>query len=788
MTRREDNPNDEATPARVNPGYAALQIARALTTSEEHDDPGTRQRARQKISKWETVLQNILNGSVEYGSRTPVEAVPAWATLEVVTGGFATGELLAGGPLQQHEKSLMQNLQGVREGDERRALNAYFLTDAGLDELQEKLQTGSYDIGVPEEGALMVLAWLVKDGCVEEARELLSKLSPYFASLRFYPIPLDHARRFGSRVHLQDVGSTINDLKKIGPNNRILAQKEAVEVWAPWYDRMVALFLETVADGWPCRQYPEGWSDRALALLGEYALLRSKHKICGKPERARGHFAQLREFLGRCATKPESLTGREVGRIRLILNRYQEKRGAPNSPTCSDERHRQQTYVSGPTFHEIAGLVVPRLAKHSSAEGLDDVSHLKVAVSEEEAASFGVPVSTEIPVSIQRKVERCLNETVEVLIERGLITSGEALARVLPQMISGLRAAGISDAELRTLYASIYRAFRRRRSLLLLNLESQIQIEELPWIQVVERFRTAGLSSRELSRQALEELTLLTVTSFPHAILPNKLLQELRALAKGAELDIPLVDEVAADIFMGQFSGKFIESAKRAADLLDGTLYATYYGIDYQEIRKMPTPQKPARARWFWSRTAPSPDPFVQLCASRAGVALGSWDPATNGMIIEQQQILTTQNLAALFSGLALTDALRDQLEGMAKECFTWICNRQKMKIDRWHARLIMLKNTAYAWRQMVFFLSLLPREMVAEFLGWAEGYLEDQREEFRNRFRPALKGLALAAEGRSLEAESDENRDVRRFLGWSKARHWLLPESDDVNELRSQI
>lgn len=780
MTKREDEPDIEMTPARenpgsVNPGYAVHQIARALTTSEEHDDPATRERARQKISKWVTVLENIMSGSVQYGSRTPVEAVPAWATLEVVTGGFATGELLAGGPLQQHEESLLKNLQAV-EGEQRRALNSYFLTDAGLEELQKKLQTGGYDIGVPEEGALMVVAWLVKNGHREEARELLSDLSPYFPQLRFYPIPLDHARRFGSRVHLQDVGSTINDLQKMRPNQRILAQKEAAEVWAPWYDRMVALFLETVADEWPCRQYPEGWSQRALALLGEYSLLRIKNTLCRKPDRARGHFAQLREFLGRCATKPDSLTGREVGRIRLILTRYVEKRGAPNSPACAGARHRQLAYVSGPTFLEIAGVVVPRLAQHSSGDGLDDVNHLKVDVSKEEAATFGVPEHTAIPVSIQRKVERCLNETVEVLIERGLVTSGEALARVLPQMISGLRAAGISDPELRQLYASVYRAFRRRRSLLLLNLESQVQMEELPWVKAVDRFRAESLSTRELSRQALEEVTLLSVTSFPHAILPNKLLQELRALAKGAELDIPLVDEVAADIFMGQFSGKFVESAKRAANLMEGTLYTTYYGIDYGEIRKLPKQRKQSSRSWPWSRPTPGPDPFAQLCASRAGVELGLWDAATNGMIIEQQQILTTQNLAALFSGLDLTEALRDQLEELARKCFLWICKRQQTKLDRWHDRLIMLKNTAYAWRQMVFFLSLLPRGKAGDCLDWAERHLEEQPEEFRNRFRPALNGLAFAAEGRSLETAPAGN-DVRRFLGWSKARHWLLPE-----------
>jgi hypothetical protein len=329
-------------------------------------------------------------------------------------------------------------------------------------------------------------------------------------------------------------------------------------------------------------------------------------------------------------------------------------------------------------------------------------------------------------------------------------------------------------------YAAIYRAFRRRRSLLLLNLENQIQIEELPWVAAIDRFRSDNLSSRELARQALEEVTLLTVTSFPYAILPNKLLQELRALVKGADLDIPLVDEVAADIFMGEFSGKFLESAKRAS-YLDGTLYATYYGIDYEEIRKMPKVKERATPMWFWSRTAASADRFVQLCSSRARVTLGTWDPATNGMIIEQQQILTTQNLAALFAGLDLTDALRDQLGEMSKQCFTWICKRHQMKIDKWHACLIMLKNTAYAWRQMVFFLALLPKGDLADFIRWAEGHLVVQPEGFRNRFRPALNGLVFAAEGRSLDTESARHPGVRRFLGWSKTRHWLLPAGRDM-------
>ncbi len=780
MTERKKDPDAEVKQAVVNPGYAAFQIAKALTTSEEHENPATRDRARERVSKWKTVLKNILTNSLEYGSRTPIKGVPGWATLEVVTGGFATGELLANGPLQEHEKKLLQDIPGFPEGEERCALNAYFLTDAGLSELRNRLQTGCYDITVPEEGALMVAAWLVEKQHVEAARSLLDKISPYFPRLRFYPVPLEQPKLFGSRVHLQNVGKTLEDLRGIKPNKRILAQKESVEIWLPLYDRIVALFLETVEGDWPCQRYPDGWAERALTLLDNYAAFRREHTFCGKMERAKGHSAQLREFLGRCARKPDRLTGREVGRIRLILNRYVEKRGASSSSECIESRRRQAADVSAPTFHVIAGVVAPRLEKHPKDDGLDDIRHLKEAVTEKEAANSGVPEGTSIPPSIQRKVGRCLNETVDGLVDRGLITSGEILAMVLPQMTAGIRVMGITDPTLRQLYSATYRAFRRRRSLLLLNLEKQVQIEELPWVAAIERFRSDSLSSQDIARQTLEEVTALTLTSFPHAILPNKLLQELRGLVKSTNLDIPLVDELAVDIFMGEFSGKFIEAARRAVDLLNGSLYATYYGIDYEKIQEIPRATETKKRNWFWQTNRAIPGEFARLCASRAGVPLGTWDPATNGMIIEQQQILTTQNLTALFVGLNLTDGLRDQLGGMAKQCFRWICRRQQMKIDTWHARLVMLKNTAYAWRQMIFFLALLSESAVADFLLWADDHLTKQSEAFRNRFRPALRGLVLAINGSSPDSDSGGKSDNCRFIGWSKTRHWLLPDSQD--------
>jgi hypothetical protein len=83
------------------------------------------------------------------------------------------------------------------------------MTDEGLSDLRARLSSGCYDVKVPEEGALLVVAWLVQNEYVEDARKLPDELGPYFSKLRFYPIPAERPQRFSSRVFLQDVGSTI---------------------------------------------------------------------------------------------------------------------------------------------------------------------------------------------------------------------------------------------------------------------------------------------------------------------------------------------------------------------------------------------------------------------------------------------------------------------------------------------------------------------------------------------------------------------------------------------------
>lgn len=798
MTERNPGQHDAGPSPQLSTGYPLLQISKALTTAEQHDDPSVRAKAQQKIQKWIAVLNGMVDGTLSVGSRTPVDGVPGWATLEVVTGGFATGQLLAGGPLLDHEVTLSAPLPPTADRDKRRLLNRYFITDEGLANLQALLQSSCYEIAVPEEGALLVVAWLVQQGEVDGARALLSEVGAWFNRLRFYPMPMEHPRQFRAQVFLQDVGSTVKQLTQVQPNPHILAQKEAINIWIPLYDQLVSLFLETVVGdvpdlqrgpegqwvrspdgkfpvvgGWPCQYYPQGWHSRTRILLSEYQRQRQRHNRCGRPERQKDSFCQLRGYARQILTAPQRLTGRDVGRIRLILARYVAKRGTPNSSRCRTKRDRQGAQAQAPTFKDMAKVIIQRLTAYPQNSGVDDISPIVQPIDAAEAARWQLDVGLPLPMRLQQKVTRCLRESVDVLVHQRVITSGETLARVLPQMTSEIRAAGISDPQLRALYAAIYRAFRQRRSLLLLNLENQIQIEELPWVAAIDRFRRDDLSSQELAKQTLRDLTQLTLTAFPQTLVPNKLLQEMRALAKTAALDLPLVDEIATDIFMGTFSPKFLKAAKAAGNLLEGTLYARYYGIDYGQIRAIAT-ELPNQRQWF-QRSTPANHSFDQLCASRAGVTYGGWDAAINGMIIEQQQILTSQNLAVLLMGLDLSDTLDNQYPDLAQQCFKWVCKRLQIKVDHWHGRLIQLKNAAYAWRQMIFFLSLLSRQQGGDFLFWAEAYLHQQPTAFQHRFRPAVRGLVLAAAGCSLDDEAAQQLGGRRFLGWSKQRHWLL-------------
>ena len=280
---------------RIGSGYPFDQMSKAFVTALTHEDADTRERAEARVARWRSVLAGMASGRLSIGSRTPVEDLPAWLTPEVVRGGFATGSARAGGPLEPWEREAARKA-GV--DPTREALFAYHLTEPGLAELHSLLETGSYAVRVPEEAALLTVAWLVAAGENDAALGLVGTLAPYAARVRFFPFPAEPDTTEPSVVYRETVADAGRRLDNRKPNERVETMREALRVWNPLADEALALWLETVRDGRVAAGFPAGWAERGEALLARYRALAAEHTRCTKHRKPKENLAILLRSLG----------------------------------------------------------------------------------------------------------------------------------------------------------------------------------------------------------------------------------------------------------------------------------------------------------------------------------------------------------------------------------------------------------------------------------------------------------------------------------------------------------
>ena len=775
-----DQPDHPASPL-----YALGQLQRAVTRATSSDDPADRERALEKVRRWQDVLTGMASGRLSPGSRTPVAGTPAWVTLEVAHGGFATGRYLAEAPLSEQEEARLAGLPaGVPGEPGREQLNLWYLSDAGQAELLEALRTGRYRVEVPEEAALGVAVLLLDLGFPGQALDLVAELRPLMHRLRFTPRFEPAPRPSGTAVRLVPAGQAAESLRAVRTPPQLTAMRETLGVWNPLYDRLVDLWCSTVdgelpfpdeagtvRGGWPARRWPADWAARRGSWLADYERACQDLKPAGRHARPRSNFSRLHAALVACPDGGGALSAREAGRVRRALAGTVTRHGSPGSAERAALRAAQAGAAAAPDHAALAQVVARRLDRYPADGGLPSLDPVTAAVSDEDGAGDAAPVGTPIPGHLQRKAARALEAPPDELIRRGVITSADVLAAVLPQLTSRLMAAAIGDPALAGLYEQAYAAFRRRRGLLLLNLESQVRFGELPWVTALEPCRSPQRSGGAAARRALEQAVMLAVTAFPHALLPNPLVRELAALAAQAEIPLPLTEEVAADIFTGAFTVKWRLAAAAASRVMGGTLYGNYYDLPPESLWT-------ARPRTAvqWGREIAVD--FAELCDARAAEAgAGGSRAARNGAVLEQSQILTTHNLAVLVDGLNLEDQLREQAPELARQALSWTVRRLRQPASR-HAALIQVKNAAYAWRQAIFLLSYCNP---AQQLEQARQLAEDSAG---IPFGPAADGLThIIAGGRFSADGTIPGASGRRFLGWARGPHWYLqqPSSNAV-------
>ncbi|MBE7452160.1 MAG: hypothetical protein HS111_25750 [Kofleriaceae bacterium] len=261
-------------------------------------------------------------------------------------------------------------------------------------------------------------------------------------------------------------------------------------------------------------------------------------------------------------------------------------------------------------------------------------------------------------------MRRSLEAPVERLVDAGVIGSAEVLAGVVPQLTAPVVAAGVRDPALRRVLVALYRAFRRRRSLLLLRARPPgARNRELPWAEAITGARVDDAATRVAARRALGRVVDVAVCAWPATPAAQQAAAGGAGAGRARRLALPLVDELAADIFTGELSETFLRAARQAARFLAGTLYATYCDLRWRAWPRSTTraPSRPG--------TPISPG-LMSLIMERAGATSPFGRPAHNGTILEQAQIVTTHNLAALVGGLGLSPRIAARLPALARRAW----------------------------------------------------------------------------------------------------------------------
>jgi hypothetical protein len=758
----------------MSTAYAYGQFRKALQTASTHGDEEVRDRAGARAEKWAAALDGIQDGKITIGSRVPVKDLPAWVTLEVLWGGYSNGKALAETALEPDEIELAERL-GLPDGPDRRArIFAYYLSDAGLAELYALLDSGLYAIKVPEDAALLTVAWLLRAGDEGGALAVLDAIQPFSRRFRFAPrhdatvIPPGHTFRMSVREAREALQA-----RRVPPV--IESMLETLRVWNPYADRLLALWFPCVTEG-KVQLGDAAWKQSAAGLASEFVSLKKKYPRSGKVVQKGSNIQWLVSAASAASSADAALSPVMAGRVRTAVAAMVKKRGAPGSDQLKDVRSRQTTIANQQSSTQLAAIAVERLTEPHQRMGLTNPSEYAGPVTAAESMAHDIPANTPMP----DFVERILKRTRVAAVDDLDVPSAESYATLVPVYVSGLVAEQYPET-LGHVMALNYEAFSTRRSLLLLNLEHQVRLDELPWVAAAESHAShKGGDATTLT--ALGHIGEVALERWPGTILPNKLISQMNNLARLRHLDlrrVPLVEELAADIFMGTFSSKFAMAAKIAADLA-GPIYISYYGIDTKAVEELYTPGAGTTAEGaIPEETAqevqdaevtdgekqdkPVEDhDFAHMCFDRANEKPGWGRTAQHGKVIEQSQVLTTHNLAVIVSlGASLPWA------SLAKRAWAECVHLLRLAC-REPRPLGTVKNAAYAWRQAVFFTSLAGDDVPSIL-------------EAMDKDRAAVPALGLVVDGlKDIVAggtfdKEGKSAHGRRLLGWTLGPHWIL-------------
>ncbi|CUG87681.1 Hypothetical protein, putative [Bodo saltans] len=689
-----------------------------------------------------------------HGNRRPT-SYPEFLSLDVLGPGFASGAL--GAPLKFSEDI---NLQA-----------ALLASREGFSEMKSLLCTGNYQIDLPENAAMLVVTWMLEQGKYLQAKKLMVKLAPWMKEVKFVPTVVPNT------PPLKATGASLGNIKKSRAQlclteargaKTMVTKKPSNDVNLQLMDlqaQSVSLLVETLGPGEVPRHsiearnlipatcaYPlqrplsdygrataQGLATKMESLLRNKAasnrhrrsssatrtLLRVLNAVHGKSLLSFFHQSRVDDCL--------------VARTRAIMASVLSRRGTYGSDAYTQHMKHVAIGMQGNQRHIPARVVLQRLATlepfatltcEEARRALAPITmeDAQRSVQSGDAAVLTVP---QLKRTHRKSVLLAMEGSLDELLTCGAVKSAEEVGVVAHSLVARFKGAQFHDERLARLYSEVATAFSRRRSLLLISgpgaFQHQVRMSELPWVTPLLAELANGGADTERTATFAASLLAAYWKSFPITLMPNKMTSALRELfqptpskrcagsgGRAAAISTPVLEELAADIFGGGFSGKYGRVARIAAKRLLHTAYSRYYQLDGL-LQQLVDGTLTLDAAAVALKDVCYKDP---TSTSTPSVHYSS--VSGNGKMIEAVQILTTHNLI-------LTDDVFSDMNPLPVQSILDAAWKQLLKLcavvspaaaNDVYSQSQHHRQVAHAFRQFVYFVSkLASTEVQLEFL-----------------------------------------------------------------------
>lgn len=700
--------------------------------------------SNEKKNDTKDALIGVLTGKFEVGSRKPDMDYPEWTSKKVAPGGFYAG-------IKYELKSDENNVRILNDPKE-------------MLRYSDLIEYIDHNLEGPEPTMIPTIGFLRKNGKIEEANKLEEIIRPYVNNIRFYPIE-EELMKEKKKPNVFASLETISDFKEWCRNSYIYkleAEERLINIYKKnneFKNKLIKLFRETTIivndEEWPMQRVSEEWLEKGRKLYNS-----NKWYLYDLTKRKRGSLYNLWLILGNIILQPKIMK-KEDCNVDMYNNRSVNEFAITR--ISGKEVRWIKVYLKANKSlksYNITELIRKQDEARGLLKYLDNINEERLEKNFYEELKERFKDVEEV---VFKKLNKCVLYPLEELKSLGYIPSGETFVELSGGMEAFLNTVDIDFKEdiaiEEHLKYIIYKGFKNMRSLLLLNLESQLKLCEIPQYKVLcDVYKCNKRSSNKLILSKL--LVSYYINWFPEIIMPNRVVKMLYNLLKCEEKDLGLCEEIACDIFMGRFGEKYDTSLNIAQRNMCYTLYSKYYNID----------------KYYVCGNSNLTKLSLELKEQYYGVSTYKYrNTNENGQQLQAALILTTHNNIQL-------DRFVDELDVL--KILKTITFKLLNTLEGGWMPSLSCSEIGHCWRNFMYYVSKCSMCEISKYLYWVsckviwnnicnnnKGYLNIEEEQ------PLFVKEMLDLE---LNELSKNNKYVRFVDVWNK----LKIESDNEIEI----